>query len=139
MIKTVAIIENPLAFMVEVYIKKKALQNEFSSTKVYMIVKDELPHKIFLTFDSDTLCAQFIEKYNQKLADATLTHKEIHEDNGHGAHTIESLSEIEKVVVTGPNRGIIDKTNLDAYHATPAGDVMMTGPAGLIKAITYKI
>ena len=37
MSKNTAIIENPLAFMVENYIKKKALQNEFSSTKIYMI------------------------------------------------------------------------------------------------------
>lgn len=101
-------------------------------------IKDE---KIVGVYEHHTnaLTPESIEKYNQKLADATLTHEEIHEDNGHGAHTIESLTEIEKVVVTGPNRAMIDKTSLDAYHATPAGDVMMTGPAGLIKAITYKI
>ena len=75
MSKNTAIIENPLAFMVENYIKKKALQNEFSSTKIYMILKDELPHKIFLTFDSDELCSQFIEKYNQKCFDKNIDYK----------------------------------------------------------------
>ena len=75
MSKNVAIIENPLSFMVEGYIKKKALQNEFSSTKVYMVLKDELPHKIFLTFDSDTLCTQFIEKYNQKSFEPNIDYK----------------------------------------------------------------
>ena len=65
MSKNIAIIENPLPFMVENYIKKKALQKEFASTKIYMINKDELPHKIFLTFASDELCSQFIQKYNQ--------------------------------------------------------------------------
>lgn len=88
---------------------------------------------------TNALTPKSIEKYNQKLADATLTHEEIHEDNGHGAHILESLPEIEKVVVTGPNRTLIDKTTLNTYHATPAGDVMMTGPAGLIKAIISKI
>ena len=66
MSKNIAIIENPLPFMVEGYIKQKALQNEFSSTKIYMVLKDELPHKVFLTFDSDDLCSKFIEKYNGK-------------------------------------------------------------------------
>ena len=100
-------------------------------------IKDE---KIVGVYEHHTnaLTPESIEKYTQKLADATLTHNEIHNDNGHGAHIIESLPQIEKVVVTGPNRILINKTNLDAYHATPAGDVMMTGPAGLIKAITYK-
>ncbi len=88
---------------------------------------------------TNALTPKNIEKYTKKLANATLTHEEIHEDNGHGAHIIEPLPEIEKIVVTGPNRLLINKTNLNAYHATPAGDVMMTGPTGLIKAITHKI
>ena len=75
MSKNIAIIENPLPFMVENYIKKKALQNEFSSTKVYMINKNELPHKIFLTFASDELCSQFIQKYNQNNFDSKISYK----------------------------------------------------------------
>ena len=51
MSKNIAIIENPLPFMVEGYIKQKALQDEFSTTKIYMVLKDELPHKVFLTFE----------------------------------------------------------------------------------------
>ena len=50
MSKNIAIIENPLAFIVEDYLKKKLLTDEFSSTKIYMILKNELPYKIFLTF-----------------------------------------------------------------------------------------
>jgi uncharacterized protein (DUF1786 family) len=88
---------------------------------------------------TNALTPESIEEYNQKLANATLTHEEIHKDNGHGAHVMEALPEIEKTVVTGPNRTLMDKTNIDTYHAAPAGDVMMTGPAGLIKAISSKI
>ncbi|WP_263640852.1 hypothetical protein [Methanobrevibacter arboriphilus] len=29
------------------------------------------------------------------------------------------------------------KTNLAYYNASPGGDVMMTGPVGLIKAVEY--
>ena len=75
MSKNIAIIENPLPFMVENYIKKKALQSEFSSTKVYMILKDELPHKIFLTFASDELCSKFIQKYNKNNFDPKIDYK----------------------------------------------------------------
>ena len=75
MSKNIAIIENPLPFMVENYIKKKALQSEFSSTKVYMISKDELPHKIFLTFASDELCSKFIQKYHKNNFDPKIDYK----------------------------------------------------------------
>ena len=48
---------------------------------------------------------------------------------------VKSKSEIEKVIVSGPKRELIEKTNLDWHHAAPGGDVMMTGTVGLIKTI----
>jgi len=45
---------------------------------------------------------------------------------------------IEKVIATGPNRSILTKTNLSVHFATPAGDVMMTGPIGLVMATERK-
>ena len=45
------------------------------------------------------------------------------------------ISKIEKVIVSGPKRELIEKTNLDWHHAAPGGDVMMTGTVGLIKTI----
>jgi len=38
-------------------------------------------------------------------------------------------------VATGPKRAIMTETDLNVHNAAPGGDVMMTGPAGLIKAI----
>ena len=75
MSKNKAIIQNPLPFMVENYMKNKVLQNEFSNTKVYLVSKEELPYKIFLTFDSDELCKTFIDKYNQKFFEETVGYK----------------------------------------------------------------
>ena len=43
------------------------------------------------------------------------------------------IGKIEKVLVSGPKRELIEKTNLDWHHACPGGDVMMTGTVGLIK------
>ena len=76
MSKNIAIIENPLTFMVENYLKKYAIKDEFSTTKIYMVLKNELPYKVFLTFDNDTLCAKFIEKYNQKSFEKLSRNKE---------------------------------------------------------------
>ena len=75
MSKNVAIIQNPLTFMVENYMKNKVLQNEFSNTKLYLVLKNELPYKIFLTFESDELCKSFIDKYNQKFFEETVGYK----------------------------------------------------------------
>ena len=75
MSKNITIIENPLTFMVENYLKKYAIKDEFSTTKIYMVLKNELPYKVFLTFDNDTLCAKFIEKYNQKSFESNIDYK----------------------------------------------------------------
>ena len=75
MSKNIAIIENPLTFMVENYLKKYAIKDEFSTTKIYLVLKNELPYKVFLTFDNDTLCAKFIEKYNQKSFESNIDYK----------------------------------------------------------------
>jgi len=78
-----------------------------------------------------------IEKLIKKLVNGTLTHSQVHEDGGHGAHIIEAIKTCEKIVVTGPQYRLVDKTNLPAYHATPAGDVMMIRPVGLINSVIY--
>lgn len=86
---------------------------------------------------TSSLNPQKIESLIYKLVNATLTHKEVHDDNGHGAHVINPISNLETVVVTGPKRSIIEKTDLNYYNAAPGGDVMMTGPIGLIKTVKY--
>ena len=88
---------------------------------------------------TSSLTPEKIEYYLKKLADATITHEEVHDDHGHGAWALEPISEIEKVVLTGPRRGLMEKVQFPIYHAAPAGDVMMTGPVGLIKCIKHRI
>ncbi|KZX16510.1 hypothetical protein MBCUT_08120 [Methanobrevibacter cuticularis] len=78
-----------------------------------------------------------IEKLINKLVNGTITHADVHDDHGHGAHVINPISKLEKVVITGPKRSIIEDTNLDYYNASPGGDVMMTGPIGLIKVTEH--
>jgi len=92
-----------------------------------------------LLFEHHTsaLTPEKIEYYLQKLADATITHEEVHEDHGHGAWALKPIKEIEKVVVTGPRRSLMEEVQFPVYNAAPAGDVMMTGPVGLIKCIKH--
>lgn len=80
-----------------------------------------------------------LKKYIDKLANGKITNDEIYNDGGHGAHVINPISKIDKVIVTGPNRNLIEKTELDYHYACPGGDVMMTSTIGLIKTVEYLI
>lgn len=80
-----------------------------------------------------------IKLFINKLADGTITHEEVHEDHGHGAWSLEPIGDFEAIVATGPRRKVLEETDFNVHYAAPAGDVMMTGPAGLIKAIQSNI
>jgi uncharacterized protein (DUF1786 family) len=85
---------------------------------------------------------QKMERLLRDFVDGKLCDEEVFEDNGHGMFYLKKppgLSEIEKVVVTGPNRKILAETGLSVHFATPAGDVMMTGTIGLVEATKRKL
>ncbi|TET63395.1 hypothetical protein E3J49_06680 [Candidatus Bathyarchaeota archaeon] len=85
---------------------------------------------------------QKIERLLISFTNGKLSDKEVFKENGHGLFFLTNppgFSKIEKVVATGPNRSILAKTNLSVHFATPAGDVMMTGPIGLIEATKRKL
>ena len=84
---------------------------------------------------TSSLTPESLENYLKRLAEGIITNEEVYNDHGHGAHVINSISKIEKVIVSGPKRELIEKTNLDWHHACPGGDVMMTGTVGLIKTL----
>lgn len=93
--------------------------------------------KIIGVFEHHTraLTTQKLQKLLKKLKEGTITHEEVHDDAGHGAWVTGPMNKCECVVATGPLRTILKKTDLKIHYAAPAGDVMMTGPAGLIKSI----
>lgn len=84
---------------------------------------------------TSSLTGESLERYIKRLASGEITHEEVYNDFGHGAHVLNPISKIEKVIVSGPKRELIEKTNLDWHHAAPGGDVMMTGTVGLVKTI----
>jgi len=84
---------------------------------------------------------QKIEQLLINLADGKLTDEEVFKDNGHGLFYLSEplgFSNIETVAATGPNRNMLTKTKLPVHFAAPAGDVMMTGPIGLVEATKRK-
>lgn len=74
-----------------------------------------------------------------KLEKAELEFKEVYDDNGHGAISLEP-NQPELILITGPNRKIaknwIEMSNF-VKEAAPGGDPMITGCIGLIKAAKF--
>jgi uncharacterized protein (DUF1786 family) len=84
---------------------------------------------------------QKIEQFLVSFADGKLGDEEVFKGGGHGLFFLAkppSFSRIERIAVTGPNRNLLAKTNLAVHFAAPAGDVMMTGPIGLVEATKRK-
>jgi uncharacterized protein (DUF1786 family) len=67
-----------------------------------------------------------------------LTSRRVFEENGHGAITTKPFHGEVSVLVTGPNRDLFKGTSLKYIYAAPAGNTMMTGPMGLIKAALFR-
>jgi uncharacterized protein (DUF1786 family) len=104
-------------------------------TMAAIISKDEIT--AVLEHHTRLLNPQKMENLLRDFADGKLSNEQVFEDNGHGMFYLKKppgFSEIEKVVVTGPNRNILAGTNLSVHFATPGGDVMMSGPFGLVEA-----
>ena len=76
-----------------------------------------------------------LETYLTKLCDGTITFKEVFDDGGHGA-VVRGANQPEIISVTGPKRGRM--AGLGVF-AAPAGDMMMTGAVGLIKAVLNRV
>lgn len=67
-----------------------------------------------------------------------LTSDEVRDGGGHGAVLHEPLPADVPLLVTGPNRRLLDGTGLKVRHPAPWGDMMIAGPVGLIEAFALK-
>ena len=73
--------------------------------------------------------------YIKKLSKGTITFKDVFDDGGHGALAIDE-NQPEIISLTGPKR---EKMKGLGIFSAPAGDMMMTGPVGLIKAVLKRL
>ena len=73
----------------------------------------------------------------EQLAAGTLSHERVFEGNGHGALLFQPYAippELRHLAVVGPRRGLLRRSRLSPYFATPFGDMMLAGCYGLIRA-----
>jgi uncharacterized protein (DUF1786 family) len=77
-----------------------------------------------------------LEGYLRRFAAGELTNEEVFQDGGHGCYLRETPSTTpEHVVATGPRRSLLEESSLEVAYASPMGDVMMTGPAGMVAVV----
>jgi len=80
-------------------------------------------------------------EYAVRLANGEVSNDEVYGDDGHGCYVRRSvgMQRVKKVLVTGPKRRMLNSSELKAEFANPLGDVMMTGPAGIIDLALAKL
>ncbi|MDD1767551.1 MAG: DUF1786 domain-containing protein [Methanomassiliicoccales archaeon] len=78
-------------------------------------------------------------KFLRGFLNSTLSNEDVFDDGGHGLFRLEEkLPKPDQVLVTGPNRTLMEGSGMKFRYATPAGDVMMTGPMGLNRAVQHR-
>lgn len=84
------------------------------------------------------MSAAQIADFTQRLATGELRHEDVFGSKGHGVYYAGGAEprtkNQEPVAVTGPQRGKVAGTGLDAYFAVPHGDMMASGCYGLLWA-----
>ena len=69
------LITYPLPFMIESFMKKSVLKGKYSSGKIHYILKDDLPNKILISFESENLVESFVNDYNEKFFNDKIDYK----------------------------------------------------------------
>ena len=92
---------------------------------------------IFGLFEHHTSCLtrDKLEKFLMKFQRGTLSSQEVLDDGGHGSIVLDNypMDNCEEIIVTGPNRGLLEQSTLNVRFAAPYGNMMLTGPFGLVK------
>jgi uncharacterized protein (DUF1786 family) len=94
--------------------------------------------RIYGLFEHHTggITPQVLAHLVESLRDGTLTNEEVHEYGGHGAAfdpAYQQAGPFEFIAITGPNRGIARE--LGYSEAVPHGDMMLSGPYGLVEGM----
>ncbi|MEJ2067759.1 MAG: DUF1786 family protein, partial [Deltaproteobacteria bacterium] len=87
-----------------------------------------------LEHHTSLLTPQKLKDYIIRFPQGKVNNEEIYADGGHGAFTLTKEQSPGRIAVTGPKRGMMKETGLTYDLPAPGGNMMMTGPWGLVKA-----
>ena len=87
-----------------------------------------------LEHHTSLLTPQKLKDYITRFPQGKVSNEEIYADGGHGAFSLSKTQTSGRIAVTGPKRGMMKETGLSYELPAPGGNMMMTGPWGLVKA-----
>lgn len=88
-----------------------------------------------LEHHTSCLTAEKLDSLLLRFANGELRSRDVLEDGGHGAVLLSpgGGEASREIIVTGPRRGLFKKSSLRVRFAAPHGNMMLTGPFGLVK------
>lgn len=91
----------------------------------------------FVEYHTRDLSLEKLESLLVDLAEGRLVHRQVLAEGGHGAYIRKAFGfeAVELIVATGPKRRLVENSVLPITFGAPLGDNMMTGTAGLLRAI----
>ncbi|UJG42067.1 MAG: DUF1786 domain-containing protein [Candidatus Heimdallarchaeum aukensis] len=110
-----------------------------SHTMVTVIYDNEI--KAIMEHHTHMLSTEKLVNEIIALSNGKLKNETVFNEGGHGVVYLDnniSWEEIEIVAATGPKRKLLEKALIPVHFASPSGDVMMTGPVGLVEAAKRK-
>jgi uncharacterized protein (DUF1786 family) len=83
------------------------------------------------------LTVEKFDAYTEALADATLRHETVFNDQGHGALLLTDtpMPLPRTLAVVGPRRSLLQSSRFSPYLAVPFGDMMNAGNFGLLRGL----
>src|SRR5207249_2398205 len=86
------------------------------------------------------LTLEKLEGYLDGLANGTLSNQAVFDDMGHGALELGPIAgPSAPLALTGPRRGLLERSRLRSHLAVPHGDMMLTGCFGLLRALALRL
>ena len=125
-----------------------SLDPEALSCRRLLVLDVATSHTVGAALEEGELCGFFeyhtadvtrerMDGLLEGLAEGSLSHRAILEEGGHGAYIRRSfgMDAVERIVATGPKRGLLEGALPGIRPGAPWGDNMMTGTVGMLEAV----
>jgi uncharacterized protein (DUF1786 family) len=91
----------------------------------------------FFEYHTQDITLARLEELIMDLCDGRLEHRRILAEGGHGAFLRREIGfkALDVIIATGPQRRLVESSNLQIAFGAPLGDNMMTGTVGLLEAL----